>query len=371
DIILPPHIINKYNTIRKDKTSACAEFYVSKFMPKEVSHETLNIQIRHLERDILSNNSPETKFLRLYAIVHTLNNLGYDELVGVPNIDNLPKQFDDLQSSPDKWDNLINKLGLFSEELANGSDKTDIQLACLFNKPVKELTDDDRLIGYLSENIYHTNTGEQQKFAQMFIQKLEENGYDPQKISDIIFNNVEYDDNGNEIIQDISFPKNKIKAGKILRHLDKNYDIETLRLISIKGEKYFEQYTPQYRQPYFLAGSDHIPIMFYSEYEAKKYIQEQENKQPKQTDNLKETQTTTQSNRLSKILSPNSEQTIPSSNITQNNNNCVTPPIVPSQQTRGILNTNLRDELSILTERPEAPKTPQQNISSPSHNKGR
>ena len=103
----------------------------------------------------------------------------------------------------------MDKLDFISEGLSMGSNKADLELACLVHKPIKELTDDDRLTGYLSRGIYRYEKDTHQKFSQMFIQKLEENGYDPQKISDIVFKNVDYDDNDNEIIKDISFPQNR------------------------------------------------------------------------------------------------------------------------------------------------------------------
>ena len=271
------------------------------------------------------------------TFAYRLNKLGYNDLPGIPStnlvLGHFTKDFDELQSSPDKWDSLMDKLDFISEELSMGGNETDLKLACLVHKPIKELTDDDRLTGYLSRGIYCYEKDTPQKFTQMFIQKLEENGYDPQKISDIVFKNVDYDDNDNEIIKDISFPKNRHLAHRILEHLDKNYDEQTLRLIA----KNVKQITPTYRKPCVISGSDHIPIMFRSEYEAKKYIQEQENKQPKPIDNLKKTETPSQSNRLSKILRQNSEQIMPSSNITQNNNNNrLSPSIIQSKQQAGL-----------------------------------
>ena len=335
-VILPPHIIQKYNKLSENKPRPSAEFFVGSFMPKEVSNKTLDKQIQNLRGDILDNNYPHIKFLRLYTTIETIKKLGYNDLPGIPSTNlvfgNFTEDFDELQSSPDKWNSLMDKLEFISEGLSMGGNKIDLKLACLVHKSIKELTDDDRLTGYLSRGIYRYDYDRKdtpEKFAQMFIQKLEENGYDPQKISDIVFNNVD----DNKIIKDISFPKNRLLAGRILEHLDKNYDEQTLRLIAND----VKQITPTYRKPCVVSGPDHIPIMFRSEYEAKKYMQEQENKQTKPIDNLKKTETPSQSNRLSKILRQNSEQIMPSSNITQNNNNNrLSPSIIQSKQQAGL-----------------------------------
>lgn len=268
DICIPPHIIHKFEELRDQYSPSDShqtpEYRIGNFRPKEITPKALEEQVARLGDDL-----PDMQFLRLYTTIDTLHKMGYSTLSGIPTVDTLKSfKFDD------KHQTLVDKLRFVSDEISKGSHGTDIELACFFNKPVKELTDDDRLKGYLKKG-YSKSSEDYETFRQAFIEKLEKNGYDPDVISETVFQNIDWDDNDDEIVKEISFPENRRKAGKIIDYLDKNYTPETLAIIAKPGgEKRLEEIPPEkrYRQPISVLSPTGHGIMFPDAHAAKKYI---------------------------------------------------------------------------------------------------
>ena len=273
DICIPPQIIHKFEELRDQYSPSDShqtpEYRIGNFRPKEITPKALEEQVSRLGDDL-----PDMQFLRLYTTIDTLHKMGYSRLSGIPAFDDLKTfKFDD------KYQTLVDKLRFVSDEISKGGHGTDIELACFFNKPVKELTDDDRLKGYLKKN-YSKSSEEVETFRQAFIEKLEKNGYDPDVISKTVFQNTDDD----EIVKEISFPKNRIKAERIIDYLDKNYTPETLAIIAKpEGEKKLEEIPPEkrYRQPISVLSPTGHGIMFPDAHAAKKYINNPEKKMSK------------------------------------------------------------------------------------------
>ncbi|MBR6674404.1 MAG: hypothetical protein IKL32_00585, partial [Alphaproteobacteria bacterium] len=323
NIISPPNIINKYQEL-SDGIHINYEHHLQNLLPKEITQKTLSKQIDKFKYSFI-DEQPHSQFLHLYTTIDTLNKLGYSNLPNIPTIDNLPKSFDELMASPEKKEALIDRLNIVSEEIRKGTDQTNLQLACLFNKPSEQLTEDDKLIGYLKRD--YAKSSDHKTLAQTFIKKLEENGYNPTEISEKVFGNIDYDNNDNEIIKEISFPKNKIKANRIIDYLDQNYTPETLGIIAITGLEGLEKIPPEkrYRKPCIVAREDGCPIMFRSEYEAQKYIENYNKNKEVKTQVIPPHQQEDSSHKLSDTLKKYSQQTI------QNHSVPVEKPNVPKQ----------------------------------------